>query len=116
MSLVPISLRLPARLRQAREHCGWSQRQLGVKMGLDIRVGSARINRYEHGRIKPTLDALERLAQALGVSCAYFVVEDNTEALACLLRSPVARQVAPGIHCPTSAGIARHDPNASPPG
>ncbi|AOH37239.1 helix-turn-helix domain-containing protein [Luteimonas sp. JM171] len=65
------------RLREAREAYGISQRNLGIKAGLDDFVASTRINRYETGVHQPDLQTLQRLAAVLGVPVAYFYAEDD---------------------------------------
>lgn len=65
------------RLRQAREACGLSQKQLGIAAGLDPFVASARINRYETGMHEPNSWTATQLAKALGMSAAYFYAEDD---------------------------------------
>lgn len=70
--LLPRSV-VAARLRQARELRGLSQRETGVRMGLDKDTGSARISRYESESMAISLEALFELAQALEVPPAYLV-------------------------------------------
>lgn len=65
------------RLREAREACGISQRNLGIKAGLDEFVASTRINRYEKGIYQPNLHIQQKLAQALGIPLAYFYADDD---------------------------------------
>ena len=65
------------RLREAREACGISQRNLGIKIGVDEFVASTRINRYEKGVHQPALRIQQRLAIALGMPLAYFYAEDE---------------------------------------
>ncbi len=62
-----------ARLRQARELRGLSQREVGIRMGLDKDTASARISRYESGSMSISLEALFKLAEALEVPPAYLV-------------------------------------------
>ena len=69
------------RLREAREACGISQRNLGIKVGVDEFVASTRINRYEKGVHQPALQIQQRLAAALGLPLAYFYAEDEELAL-----------------------------------
>lgn len=70
-----------ARLKQARELRGIaSQRALGVLMGLDKKLASSRINRYETEVSGIDLDGLGKLAQTLGVPIAYLVAEDDATA------------------------------------
>ncbi|WP_166775728.1 helix-turn-helix transcriptional regulator [Xanthomonas sp. CFBP 8151] len=62
-----------ARLRQAREHRGLSQREVGVRMGLDKDTASARISRYESGAMSISLEALFEMAKALEVPPAFLL-------------------------------------------
>ena len=65
------------RLRQARERAGISQKQLGVKAGIDPGVASARINQYEKGKHLPHLATAKELAKVLGVPTPYFYADDD---------------------------------------
>lgn len=65
------------RLRSAREAYGLSQRNLGIKAGIDEFVASTRINRYETGVHQPHLQIQKRLAEALELPLAYFYAEDD---------------------------------------
>jgi transcriptional regulator with XRE-family HTH domain len=65
------------RLREAREACGISQRNLGIKAGLDDFVASTRVNRYETGAHQPDLQTLRQLAKVLDLPLAYFYAEDD---------------------------------------
>ena len=60
------------RVRDLRKDHGWSQGELGTKIGTD----AGRISRYEGGKITPSLEALVRLADVLEVSTDYLVRED----------------------------------------
>ncbi len=71
------------RLREAREAYDISQRNLGIKAGIDEFVAGTRINRYEQGVHQPALKIQQRLAAALDMPLAYFYAED--EALARLI-------------------------------
>lgn len=62
-----------ARLRQARVLRGLSQREVGVRMGMDKDTASARISRYESEGMSISLEALFELAQALEVPPAYLL-------------------------------------------
>ncbi|RTQ83417.1 MULTISPECIES: helix-turn-helix domain-containing protein [Stenotrophomonas] len=67
-----------ARLKQARALRGIaSQRALGVLMGLDKKLASSRVNRYENETSGIDLDGLGKLADVLGVPMAYLVAEDE---------------------------------------
>ena len=65
------------RLREARELLGISQKQLGIKAGLDPSVASPRINQYETGKHVPDIQTAQRLAEVLGVPAPYLYAEDN---------------------------------------
>lgn len=65
------------RLKAARLAAGLSQKQLGIRAGLDAFVASTRINRYEVGVHEPDLSMAHRLAEVLGVPLAYFYAQDD---------------------------------------
>ncbi|NHF67183.1 helix-turn-helix transcriptional regulator [Xanthomonas hortorum] len=70
-------------MKQARELQGIpSQRALGVLMGLDKKLASSRVNRYENETSGIDLDGLGKLADTLGVPMAYLVAEDEETARA----------------------------------
>jgi transcriptional regulator with XRE-family HTH domain len=68
---------LTTRLRQARERKEFSQRRLGILIGIHEDSASSRINQYEHGKHEPDYRTLERLAQVLEVPTAYFYAEND---------------------------------------
>lgn len=68
----PVPMVLGQRVKQLRKEAGWSQGDLGGRIGTD----SQRVSRYENGRITPSVDALVRIAEALDVSIDYLLVED----------------------------------------
>ncbi len=59
-----------ARLRQARQRAGKSQKECAALLGISPR----RISRYEHGEQDISQTELETLAPYLGVDVAYFRV------------------------------------------
>ena len=63
------------RLREARKRLGVSQAQLGIQIGLDPGVASARINRYEQAVHLPDYDTLVRLAEGLNVPLPFLFAE-----------------------------------------
>lgn len=65
------------RLQEARVAAGLSQKQLGIKAGLDEFVASTRVNRYEVGVHEPDLSMARRLADAASVPLAYFYADDD---------------------------------------
>ena len=64
------------RFKEARKAKQLTQEKLGILIGLDEFVASTRINRYEKGVHLPDLLTLERIAQVLQVSPAYFFADD----------------------------------------
>lgn len=64
-----------ARLVQARELRGLSQRALGDRMGLGKTTGSTRINRYEQQTSAASFESLGELAEALQVPAAYLLAD-----------------------------------------
>lgn len=69
-----------ARLKEARLSAGLSQKQLGIRAGLDEFVASTRINRYELGIHKADFSIVLRLADVLNVPPNYFFCEDDVQA------------------------------------
>lgn len=68
------------RLREARERSGISQRELGIRAGIDEFAASPRINQYERGKHIPNPLVLERLAAVLKVPVGFFYTRDETVA------------------------------------
>ncbi len=64
-----------ARLVQARQLRGLSQRALGDRMGLGKTTGSTRINRYEQQTSASSFESLGELAEALQVPAAYLLAD-----------------------------------------
>jgi transcriptional regulator with XRE-family HTH domain len=64
------------RLREARLGAGISQKQLGIKAGIDEFSASARINQYERGKHMPDLQTLSRLAAVMQVPVPYLYCQD----------------------------------------
>ncbi|MFB9134513.1 helix-turn-helix domain-containing protein [Vibrio olivae] len=77
---------IPKRLKEARKKVKISQKTLGVRIGIDDGVASARMNQYERGVHTPDVSTLKLLAEELGVPLNYFFCEDDESAeLACLI-------------------------------
>ncbi|TBV11344.1 helix-turn-helix domain-containing protein [Stutzerimonas kirkiae] len=68
------------RLKEARRAVGVSQEKLGLEIGLDPAVASARMNQYERGVHFPNLGTLQQIAGALRLPLAYFFCESDEEA------------------------------------
>ncbi|WP_366144639.1 helix-turn-helix transcriptional regulator [Idiomarina sp.] len=63
---------------QARKRMGLSQKQLGIKAGMDEFVASARMNQYERGVHTPDFKTVLALSTVLKVPTAFlFCVEDD---------------------------------------
>lgn len=65
------------RLREARLRAGVPQDKLGVAIGLDEGVASARMSRYETGVHEPPANIANRIAEVLGVLPPYFHCQDD---------------------------------------
>lgn len=77
---------IPIRLKIARKKAQLTQKELGVRIGMDEGSASGRMNHYEKGRHTPDVATLKRMAKELGVPLNYFFCEDETTAeLACLI-------------------------------
>ncbi len=60
------------RLKELRLQHGLSQKQLGIKAGIDPGSASARMNQYERGKHLPDYKTLQRLAEILQVPVYFF--------------------------------------------
>lgn len=67
---------LGTRLKAARIRAGYSQKQLGMLVGMDEFSASARMNQYERERHSPTCE-LEQLAMVLQVPMAYLYCPED---------------------------------------
>ncbi|MFT4927553.1 MAG: transcriptional regulator with XRE-family HTH domain [Phenylobacterium sp.] len=77
---------LPIRLKQARTAAKISQKELGLRLGMDDNTASSRMNHYEKGRHTPDYQTLKRIADELGVPVSYFFCKsDQTAQLICLI-------------------------------
>ena len=63
----------PKRLRQARIEKGFSQRSLGLSLGISDKTISA----YESNRSYPTIEVLEKISMILEKPVGYFVLEND---------------------------------------
>ncbi len=74
------------RLKEARNRMKISQKDLGIKIGIDPSSASGRMNHYETGRHMPDIDTLKKMAKTLDVPVNYFFCESEQSAtLACLI-------------------------------
>ncbi len=67
----------PVRLKEARDRLGISQRELGVRIGLEPDSAISRMNHYEKGRHMPDFATLKRIAEELQVPLAYLFCESD---------------------------------------
>jgi transcriptional regulator with XRE-family HTH domain len=65
------------RLKQARTQAGLSQKQLGIRAGIDEFSASARINQYERGKHTPDFSTVERIAKVLKLPTPFFYARDD---------------------------------------
>lgn len=76
----------PKRLFQARSQAGVSQKELGIRIGIEPGSASGRMNHYEKGRHMPDFEMIEKLAKELDKPVAYFFCEkDSLAELLCLM-------------------------------
>lgn len=76
---------IPMRLKEARTSCGISQKELGIRAGIDEFSASPRINQYETGKHTPNYVTVVQLSHVLNVPVPFFYCED--EQLARLIRA-----------------------------
>ncbi|AMF94027.1 helix-turn-helix domain-containing protein [Vibrio fluvialis] len=77
---------IPERLKAARKKAKITQKDLGVKIGMEESSASGRMNHYEKGRHVPDIGTLTRMAEELDVPLSYFFCKDEVTAeLACLI-------------------------------
>nr|WP_236783478.1 helix-turn-helix transcriptional regulator [Aliivibrio fischeri] len=77
---------IPARLKEIRKKANISQKELGIRIGIDESSASARMNQYEKGKHTPDISTLKKMADELGVPLSYFFCEDESSAkLVCLI-------------------------------
>lgn len=77
---------IPVRIKAARKLANISQKELGIRIGMDISSASSRMNHYEKGRHTPDIQTLKRIAGQLNVPLTYFFCEsDSTAELSCLI-------------------------------
>ena len=71
---------IPMRLKEVRKKAKISQKELGVRIGIDESSASARMNQYEKGKHTPDISTLKKIADELGVPLNYFFCEDEYSA------------------------------------
>ncbi|HDI3133426.1 TPA: helix-turn-helix transcriptional regulator [Vibrio cholerae] len=77
---------IQTRLKEARKKAGITQKDLGIRIGMEPSSASGRMNHYEKGRHVPDLGTLERMAEELNVPLNYFFCRNELSAeLACVI-------------------------------
>ena len=77
---------IPTRLKEARKKAGITQKELGIRIGMEPSSASGRMNHYEKGRHTPDIGTLRRMADELNVPLNYFFCESElSAALACAI-------------------------------
>lgn len=71
---------IPARLKDIRKKAKISQKELGIRIGIDEGSASARMNQYEKGKHTPDISTLKKIANELDVPLNYFFCEDESSA------------------------------------
>ena len=72
----------PRRLKQARSFNKLTQKELGIRAGIDESSASPRMNQYENGVHSPDFQTVERIAKQLNIpSCYLYCVEDDVAEL-----------------------------------
>jgi len=72
-----LSKDFPKKLKELRTKKGWSQGQLGKRIGADLQ----RISKYERGVMWPTMELMVRLAKVFDVSVDYLIREEKNVAI-----------------------------------
>ena len=89
------------RLKDARLRAGLSQKELGIRAGMDQFSASSRVNQYERGKHVPDLLTAERLANILGVPTPFLYARDDLLAN-WILAFAIVNPGSPSVHFPES--------------
>lgn len=63
---------ITTRIKAVRENTGVTQRYVSEQSGVDVH----QLSRYENGHQIPSVESLQRIAQALGVSMEDLIVNE----------------------------------------
>lgn len=69
---------IPKRLKEARQRAQITQKELGIRIGMEESSASGRMNHYEKGRHTPDVSVLQRMAKELNVPLSYFFCESDS--------------------------------------
>ncbi len=84
----PIDKQIAERIRKRRLICGFSQRDLGKKLGISFQ----HIQGYETGEVRLVVDRLYNLAEALYVDMSYFFTKASEDLHDKAFRSDVSSE------------------------
>lgn len=72
----PWSVRVGGELRRRRERAGWSQPELGLRMGMM----QSTVSRLEHGEMSVTIEHIVAIAAVFGLNPSSFIrrLEEGT--------------------------------------
>lgn len=59
---------IPATIKAARLRCGYTQQELGEKMGYSVSTAGATVRRWENGTRPVPIDKIRPLAAALNLT------------------------------------------------
>lgn len=82
------NLRIARKIREIREDIGVTRSQLASR----AEVSPSLISQLENGRVHPSLETLERIAGALGVSPCFLILEDQEVGEILAAMSPAVRR------------------------
>ena len=70
-------LKLPNKLKRLRRSIGWSQAQLGKKLGVNVQL----ISKYERGVVCPPTPMMVKIASVFNVSLDYLLRDEDDVAV-----------------------------------
>ena len=65
-------MQIGERIKQARKHRGFTQKELGMMVGFDEKTADVRIAQYESSTRTPKTDMRNKLAEVLDINPRYF--------------------------------------------
>ena len=75
-------MKIREKIKELRKKKGWTQKQLGMKIGLREVNAQAYISHYETGKYKPTKRKLRKLSEVLGENLITYTPEKQNEEIA----------------------------------
>jgi transcriptional regulator with XRE-family HTH domain len=84
-----LSKDFPKKLKELRSKKGWSQGQLGKKIGADLQ----RISKYERGVMLPTMELMVRIAKAFEVSVDFLIWDGKDTAVSKIENQKLLQQL-----------------------